>query len=102
MHGSASGLLTITLLGNSANTPPADVPEAARWHHVHDVDPVQRRELARGRRKLQCQPKRTKLSSVATSRRRGSSATWPLWTSSWLPTTSSTKSLMGDCRAATA
>ena len=26
----------------------------------------------------------------------GSSATWPLWTNSWSPTTSSTKSLMGD------
>src|SRR5215211_705040 len=45
---------------------------------------------------IPCPHKKTKLSSAASSRKRGSSATWPPWTSSWSPTTSSTKSLMGD------
>src|SRR5918995_2705512 len=28
-----------SLLGTSVNKPPADVPEAAGWHHGHGVDP---------------------------------------------------------------
>src|SRR5215203_947066 len=76
------------LLGTCVNKPPADVPEAAGWHHVHGVDPVEKSALARRGRKLRCQPKRrTKLSSAESLRRCGSSATWPPSTSSWLLTT---------------
>jgi hypothetical protein len=37
MHDPATELRRIPLLGTSVNKPPADVPQAAWWHHVHSA-----------------------------------------------------------------
>src|SRR5215213_11467190 len=79
-------------LSTWVNKPSADVPELAGWHHVPWCRPfgeyVGRRFV---KEEVLCRPKRTPKRSFAnSSRRRGARATWPPWTNSWLPTTSST------------
>jgi hypothetical protein len=40
----------IYLPGTSVNKPPADVPQAAWWHHVHGVAPVETLVIGSGKR----------------------------------------------------
>jgi hypothetical protein len=37
-------LRTYLLLGTSVNKTPVDAPDASRWHHVHGVDPFEKRK----------------------------------------------------------
>jgi hypothetical protein len=59
------------------NKPPADVPEAAGWHHAHGVDPVEKGELARRRKEFLCRQKRiTKPWCAAFSKKSPTKGTW--------------------------
>jgi hypothetical protein len=47
------GVRERTFLITSVSQPPVNAPVPSWWHHVHSVDPLEKRELAR-RRKLLC------------------------------------------------